>query len=414
MRASDETMNPAQLVQPTQRRSTVPLIAIAFATLLITALPGSAQGVAWPSIRASFHLPLDALGALLIARMVGGLLTSLNSGRLIAALGMGHSLAIGMAVYTGGILGYVLAPAWWVMVLCGLVGGLGSGLVGASINTHFAARHGPSLMVWLHACFGLGSALGPAIATLLLAGGLPWRWIYGLIAALFALLLAGYVLTRRQWQISASAPSSSQVSATQAGVALAGSRDSLRVPAVWMGITLFFVFTGLQVTGGQWSYTLLTEGRSIAPAVAGMWVSIYWGSLTVGRIVVGFAARYVQTVPLLRLAMAGATIGAVLIWWHPSVLLSFLGLALMGFAQAPMYPLSMSETPERVGVQHAANAIGFQSAGSSLGWSFVPSLVGMVATSHGLEVIGPFMVALAVLTMILREVYVRQNAEAAH
>jgi fucose permease len=93
---------------------------------------------------------------------------------------------------------------------------------------------------------------------------------------------------------------------------------------------------------------------------------------------------------------------------------SFLGLALMGFAQAPMYPLSLSETPERVGVQHAANAIGFQSAGSSLGWSLVPSLVGRVAASQGLEVIGPFMVALAVLTMILREVYVRQKAEAAH
>jgi fucose permease len=406
-------MRPAQLVQPTQRRSTLPLIAIGFATLLVTGLPSSAQGVAWPSIRASFHLPLDALGALLIAQMVGGLLSSLNSGRLIAALGMGRSLTIGMAVYTGGILGYVLVPAWWAMVLCGLVGGLGSGLVGGSINTYFATRHGPSLLVWLHACFGLGSALGPALATLLLDGGLPWRWIYGLIAAFFAPLLLGYVLTRRQWPISASAPSSSQAGALRASVALAGSRDTLRLPAVWMGITLFFVFTGLQVTGGQWSYTLFTEGRSIAPAVAGMWVSIYWGSLTVGRILVGFAARYVRTVPLLRLALAGATVGAVLVWWHPSALLSFLGLALMGFAQAPMYPLSLSEIPGHVGVPHAANAIGFQAAGASLGWSLVPSVVGKVAASQGLEAIGPFMVALAVLTMILREFYVRQKVEAA-
>jgi len=389
------------------------LIAIGFATLLITGLPGSALGVAWPSIRASFYLPLDALGTLLIAQMIGGLLTSLNSGRLIAALGMGRSLAIGMAVYTGCTLGYVLAPAWWAIVVCALVGGLGSGLVGASINTYFATRHGPSLMVWLHACFGLGSALGPAIATVLLNGGLHWRWIYGLIAVLFTLLFVGYVLTRRQWQISASAPTSSQAGATRAGVALAGSRDTLRLPAVWMGVTLFFVFTGLQVTGGQWSYTLFTEGRSIAPAVAGMWVSIYWGSLTVGRILVGFAARYVRTVYLLRLAVAGAAAGAALIWWHPSALLSFFGLALMGFAQAPMYPLSLSETPVHVEMRHVPNAVGFQSAGASLGWSLVPSVVGMMAASQGLEVIGPFMVALAALTMILREIYVRQKVEAA-
>ena len=132
-----------------------------------------------------------------------------------------------------------------------------------------------------------------------------------------------------------------------------------------------------------------------------------------GRILVGFAARTVRTVRLLRLAVAGAAVGALLVWWHPSALLGFLGLALMGFAQAPMYPLSLSEIPEHVGVRHAANTVGFQTAGASLGWSLVPSLVGKVAASQGLEIIGPFMVALAVLTMILREFYVRQKVVAA-
>jgi len=38
----------------------------------------------------------------------------------------------------------------------------------------------------------------------------------------------------------------------------------------------------MEGSAGQWPYTLFTEARSVAPATAGLWVSIYWASVTVG------------------------------------------------------------------------------------------------------------------------------------
>jgi MFS family permease len=52
-------------------------------------LPDGLLGVAWPSIRAYFGLPLDALGALLVISTIGYLLSSFGSGRLLARINVG-------------------------------------------------------------------------------------------------------------------------------------------------------------------------------------------------------------------------------------------------------------------------------------------------------------------------------------
>jgi fucose permease len=189
--------------------------------------------------------------------------------------------------------------------------------------------------------------------------------------------------------------------------------DTLRLLAAWLAITMFFVFTGLEVSGGQWPYTLFTEARAVAPAAAGFWVSAYWASLTVGRILFGIAARRIRIVNLLRAAMLGCVCGTALIWWNPTQTVSFLGLALLGFALAPIFPLSISDTPRQLGAQHAPNAIGFQVAAASLGIAVLPGLGGVLAERVGLEAIGPYLVVLAVVMFLLHELIVRWAARQA-
>jgi fucose permease len=386
-----------------QRPSRVLLVGVAFASFVGIGLPGGVLGVAWPSIRTSFGLSLDAIGALLTAQTAGYLLVSFNNGRILSRLRTGWFLAIGSMVGGLGLLGYALASTWEVMVLCGVLAGMGSGAIDAAMNTYFAAHYGPSLMNWLHACFGIGAAVGPAIATALLNSGLAWQWAYGLVAVVQALLGAGFALTSPRWL-----PVEPEHSTAQAPAAARTIVDTLKLPAVWLSITLFFVFTGLEGSGGQWPYTLFTEARSIRPATAGLWVSVYWASLTIGRILFGIAARYASSVSLLRASMLGAAWGAVLIWWNPSDGLSFMGLAIMGFSLAPIFPLSISNTPKQLGPAHAANAIGLQVAAASLGLAALPGLGGVLAENLGLESIGPFLVVLAVIMVLLHESAVRR------
>jgi gluconolactonase len=68
------------------------LLAIALVAFVSLGLPDGVLGVAWPSIRRSFGLPPDQLGALLASAMVGYLASSFSSGAVVARLGVGWVL----------------------------------------------------------------------------------------------------------------------------------------------------------------------------------------------------------------------------------------------------------------------------------------------------------------------------------
>jgi fucose permease len=388
------------------KRSTLTL-AIAFASYVLLGMPSGLLGVAWPSIRQSFGLPLDALGTLLTTVTVGYILSSFNSGRLISRFGVGPLLTVSSISIGAGVLGYMLAPAWWVMVAFGLLLGLGNGLVDAGLNVYVAEHYETRHMNWLHAFFGVGVTLGPMIMTAMLNAGQSWRWGYVFVVALEAVLVVSFIATRGQWQTSAG---TAPVEADVLPPVQASSLDSLKMPLVWLGIFMFMLHTGVEFVAGQWSYTLFTEGRSIAPTVASLWTSVYWGSLTVSRLILGSVTDRIGVDRMLRLCILGIAAGSGLLWWNVTPWVSFLGLSVIGFGVALLFPSMISSTPRWMGAAHAANAIGFQVAAGSAGITILPGLAGILAERLGLEIIGPLLVATAIMLLLLFEVLVRQAA----
>jgi fucose permease len=141
--------------------------------------------------------------------------------------------------------------------------------------------------------------------------------------------------------------------------------------------------------------------RGVPVATAGLLVGLFWGSLMVGRVLFGLVADRVPLVSTLAACMASAVIGALLFWLEPTRLVSFFGLMLIGFSVAPIFASLISLTPTRVGREHSDNAIGFQIASAGLGGASLTALVGLLATSVGLEVIGVSIVALSGALFVL-------------
>ena len=133
--------------------SKLSLILLAYVAFIALGMPDGLLGVAWPSIRAGFSIPLDALGMLLFAAVTGYMTSSFLSGALIARMGVGNLLAVSCALTGSALVGYTLVPYWWMMVLLGVVAGLGAGAIDAGLNTYVAAHFGEGLMQWLHASY---------------------------------------------------------------------------------------------------------------------------------------------------------------------------------------------------------------------------------------------------------------------
>src|SRR5688572_15820061 len=92
------------------------MVAIAFAAFVSLGLPDGVLGVAWPSVRATFGLPVSHLGTVLFAVMAGYLASSFASGAVVARHGVGWVLAWSNGMVAASCVGYALAPAWPMML----------------------------------------------------------------------------------------------------------------------------------------------------------------------------------------------------------------------------------------------------------------------------------------------------------
>ena len=182
-----------------------------------------------------------------------------------------------------------------------------------------------------------------------------------------------------------------------------GFSETLRVPAAWLSMAIFVFYVGSEIGIGQWAFVLLTESRSLAPGIAGPWVSAYWGAFTGGRILFGVVADRLITGRGLRLCTMGMVASAFLFWWNPVSAIGLIGMVLAGFAQGPVFPLLMSDTAARVGVEHAENTIGLQMGAVGIGTAILPGLIGTLGNRLGLEAMAAGFVILAVLVFGLHE-----------
>ncbi|SCG76146.1 MFS transporter [Micromonospora inositola] len=396
------------------------LLLLAYLAFVSLGLPDGLIGVGWPSIRADLGVPTEAVGVVLTAGTVGYLTSSVLAGFTLARIGVGWLLA-GSTLLAGlALSGYALTPALALMAGCALLLGLGSGAIDSGLNAYAAGAFGPRHMNWMHAFFGLGVAIGPLIMTGALSAGLAWRWGYGIVATAQLVLAAAFALTVRAWRERTTAGVGTTLPPDPIAPAVLPGPDAravppgadigrpvrigetLRLPAVWLGALAFAVYVAIEVAAGLWAFLLLTEGRGLAPAVAGVCVSGYWGSLFVGRVVQGVVAERLGSARVLRGSLLGMAAGAALIALPAPACVAVAGLLVVAFAAAPVFPLLTLTTAERVGRAHADRTIGLQIGAAGLGGALVPAGIGVLVGRTSVQTLGPALVVLAAALIALQ------------
>jgi fucose permease len=379
-------------VPPNARNIKLFVVSIAFFSFILLGMPGAMIGVAWsPHMRETFDQSRYAVAYMLFASSSGYFAASFLSGWLMARLPPANLLILSCGVAAASLAGYAFAPSFAIIVLAALFSGAGAGILDGGMNVYFAAHYGPRLMNWLHACFGIGSTLAPLLINLILDSDASWRIGFAVVSAGYLVTAILFFVTRPHWRnLTVGVGSEADAPKIQHATAV----STLKLAAVWLGIILFIAYAGMELSAGQWAFSLFHEERGVGESLARFWVSLYWGSFTVGRIVFGIIVHQVKPHTLIRGCFVGIALGMLLVWWNPNDAASFGGLVIYGFMLAPIFALMITNTQERLGPVHAPNAIGFQVAASSFGAGGIPALIGIIAEETGLEILPPFLLVL--------------------
>ncbi len=392
---------------PVVATSTLVLI-ISYIAFISIGFPDAVLGVAWPSVRGTFGLSQAGLGYILFASGTGYCFSGLISGKIIARLGVGRLLVLSTALVTTGLLGYSIAPVFPAFLAVAVLIGLGSGAIDSALNFYAAERFSEAVMNRLHAFFGIGALIGPLIMGGVLDHGASWRVGYVIVGAILLVMTLIFVVSRRLWDAGGHASGAGTFAVVATPV-----RDVLRSPVVWLSVVIFFFCTGVEFSGGQWAFTVMRERFGQSEGIASLWAGLYWGALATGRLTLGMVSARVGTARMVQISIAGNIIGG-LIYTLGSYEIAVVGLMLMGFWMAPLFPLLMTLTPRRLGTATAVHAVGFQVSAAVLGGAVLPWIGGFISTRTNLAAIGWVAVAGGVTLFFLHAWMMRLDARTRH
>jgi len=361
----------------------LPVIYLGFVSL---GLPDGTLGVAWPQMYPELRLPIGYAGGLMIVITALAAVAGFSSGWVVGRFGTGPVLVVSGAATGSALLGLSHVGGLTGLVLAVMPLGFGAGAVDAALNGFVARHYSGRQMNWLHACWGIGATSGPLVIGYALSHGASWRGGYVALGSVQLALAGLFLATLGLWaRAPERAPEVAADGSRRAELTLGANSF-----AGWLSPGILAIYVAAEMTTGLWAGSILIVARGFDPATAATASAAYYGSITGGRIAIGFVVDRWGNRRLVALGAMVGIGGALLFTVASSVPLAVGALVLMGLGFAPVYPGLMHEVPRRFAPAAVQTIIGRQAGAAGIGAAIMPAVAGAVAGS-ALETI-PWMI----------------------
>jgi FHS family glucose/mannose:H+ symporter-like MFS transporter len=366
----------------------------------------AALGVLLPAIGQTFGLGSAAQGQMFPANFAGFIAVVLVAGPASDRFNRKNVLVAGVGLFAVGLALFSRAPNFPLALAASFLIGGGGGAVGVTASALAAelyVHRRAHILAVIQVAFGLGAALGPGVASVLLSHQVRWRVLYAGLALLnFALALA------LQTQ-NASAPTrNAPPLKPQRSKLPAPSMRSLLAERPVQLLCLFQVcYGGAEVGYFSWMPTYFERHLPGGTRFAGVVVTVFWIAMTIGRSV---TAKNMARIHFMRwsarLAVGGAVCASLtLVWQSPVVVMVFVALTALCFSG--IYILLTAEASNRYPTRIGA-VLGCMVAVGSVGTALIPWAVGAIAATGagwmgGLALIPCAALGVAICALLLQK-----------
>ena len=380
------------------------LLAIIYAAFISLGLPDSLLGSAWPSMYPGFGVPVSYAGIISMIIAAGTIVSSLMSDRLTRRLGTGKVTAISVAMTTLALLGFSFSGAFWMLCLWAIPYGLGAGSVDAALNNYVAIHYKSWHMSWLHCMWGVGATLGPYFMGYALSHGNGWNAGYRYIGIIQIVLTVLLFISLPLWKKGTSPQTGSAAEQNKA----LSLKQIIRIPGAKEVMICFFCYCALEQTAILWSSSYLSLYKGMAAETAASFASMFFIGITVGRALSGFITMKLNDAQMIRLGQILIAIGIAVLLIPGTEIMSLIGLILVGFGCAPIYPCIIHSTPGHFGAENSLAIIGVQMASAYVGSCLMPPLFGLIANHISAALFPFYLLLILVLMIIMHELLTRK------
>ncbi len=374
------------------------LLVIIYIAFISLGLPDAVLGSAWPSMYGELDVPVSYAGIITMIISVGTIVSSINSDKLISRFGTGVVTAVSVAMTAVGLIGFSVSGSFYMLCLWAIPYGLGAGSVDAALNNFVALHYKSRHMSWLHCFWGVGASLGPYIMGFCLTGNLGWHGGYRVIGILQVVLVAVLLSTLFMWKGTKGEAETDE----KTGSVLKLSQI-IKIKGVKYVFVTFFCYCALESTAGLWASSYMVLYKGIDSEIAAAWASLFYLGITVGRLISGFIADKLGDKNMIRLGQTICLLGVVVLFIPVGNIISLVGLLMIGFGCAPIYPSIIHATPDNFGADKSQAVIGVQMACAYVGTTLVPPLFGFIAENISISLYPIYLLVIAVIMIVTSE-----------
>lgn len=384
---------------------TIFLLIIIYLAFISLGLPDSLLGVAWPVMQLDLGAPLETAGLLFMTIAGGTIISSLASGKVLKRFGTGKVTVVSVLMTAVALLGFHFAPSVVWLIVCAIPLGLGAGAVDAGLNDYVATNYKAHHMSWLHCFWGVGATLGPIIMAQFISGQASWKNGYFAISGIqFALVIILFFTLPLWTKVTKSSNIALNNETEDAKTVMydenANDVKPIQMKGVKLALASFLLYCAVEATMGLWGSSFLVNVKGLNAATAAEWVSLYYAGITIGRLITGFITFKTTNRTLIRVGQIIALTGAILLFLPLPSVFSLIGFIIVGLGLAPIFPCMLHETPIRFGKKHSQTIMGYQMAVAYTGTTFMPPLLGFIASQSTIGII-PICIVVFVAAMLL-------------
>ncbi|KAF4826545.1 Bypass of stop codon protein 6 [Colletotrichum tropicale] len=366
-------------------------------------LNDSAPGALIPYMEKHYNIGYAIVSLIFIGNAFGFIFGAVFLESLRAKLGSARLLAVAQSLIT---LAYVpilaLAP-FPVVVVSFFMIGFGMSL-NLAINNVFCGslRNATTALGSLHGAYGLGGTIGPLMATALVTRAhASWSTYYFITLGLAA--FNGAFATWSFWHYEKDLPLSQQQTASEADTTsttqLLAMFSALKMRIVLLGALFVFAYQGAEVSISGWVISFLIAVRNGNPDAVGYVTAGFWAGITLGRFLLSHPAHRVGEKLFVVLAIVGAAVFQLLVWWVPNVVGPAVSVAIVGLLLGPIYPCAAAVFMRGMTRQERVSGMGVISAFGSSGGAVAPFTTGILAQAAGTWVLHPIAIGLFAVMM---------------